>query len=204
MTKLAIADLKDFTNPQTLAINQTIEVSPAFGDLLPGSSLRRGSVGVVAGVLGSGATSLFFSLISTPSKKGSWIALVGLENLGFASAHSRGVDLSRLVSISCSTPDLPEVASIMLDGFDIVVMRMPVDATRARKLAEKARRQRSVLLVLSGMESARWPASCDFSITARRSVWQLEAMAPVSRRSLVFEVASERWGSAKTAEMDGI
>ena len=204
MAKLALADLKAFTNPQTLAINQTIEVSPVFGKLLPGASLKRGSVGVLRGTLGSGATSLFFSLISTPTKKGSWVALVGLGNLGFASAKSHGVDLSRLVSVACAIPDLPEVASIMLDGFDIVVMRASVDATRARKLAEKARRQKSILLVLSETGSSQWPGSCDFSINVLRSIWHSDTVAPLSRHSLVLKVESEKWGSARTSELTGI
>ena len=202
----ALTDLKAFTNPQTLAINQTIEVSSDFQEMLPGASLRRGTVGVLVGTPGSGATSLFFSLIATPSQRGNWIALVGLENLGFASARGHGVELSRLVSVSCIQTDSAEVASMMLDGFDIVAVRAPIDATKARKLATKARNQKAVLIVLSNSDfrSLGWPVGSDFSIRVLRSIWKTDGMAMAAQRSLDVEVDSSRWATRRTRLVAGI
>ncbi|KJF17801.1 hypothetical protein [Acidithrix ferrooxidans] len=206
MGRQDLAKFSAIVAPTTLAIDQRIEVLDKFRDILPNSSLRRGSVGVLGGELGSGITSLLFGLLARPSSMGNWIAIVGSPNLGFAAARDHGVDLKRLLNVKCTSSEAVEIAAIMLDGFDIVVLSSPLDATRARKLSERTRKTKSILIYLStlGKKGATWPGSCDFSLLAKGSSWQLDGSAPIATRTLKIEVSANKWSASKMQLVVGL
>ncbi|MDA8375138.1 MAG: hypothetical protein M0Z91_12985 [Actinomycetota bacterium] len=201
MGNLALADLRSITTPQALAVGQTMEVSSWLEPLFPGSYLRRGSVGLIGGMPGSGATTLLFSLLSLPTSKGSWAAVVGLEHLGYAAAAGLGVDLGRVVTVQCPAQEAADVASVMLDGFDLVVMGPLRDAVRARRLVEKARRERSVLIVFSRSGRPAWPERSDFSLFAGGSLWTSEPLDPLGSRSVMVEVGASKRAPGHTARL---
>ena len=201
MANLALADLRSITTPQALSAGQTMELSSWLEPLFPGSYLRRGSVGLIGGAPGNGATTLLFSLLSLPTSKGSWAAIVGLQHLGYAAATGLGVDLGRVVTVQCLPQETAEVASVMMDGFDLVVVGPVRDSLRARRLAEKARRERSVLIVFSRTGRPAWPERSDFSLFAGGSLWTPAPLDELGSRSMAVEVGASKRGPARTARL---
>lgn len=128
----------------------TLPVHPELARLLPGGGLPCGTVGTV-----EGAASLAVSLVATVTAAGARVALCGWPGFGFAAALEQGADPERIAVIEGPLPDPVAVASILLDGADVVLCGLggiAVPPTRSRALAARARSTGAVLLVSGG----RW------------------------------------------------
>jgi len=154
--------------PVVLAGEQVIAVDSAVRGLLPGEAMRRGSVVSVDGPPGSGATSLLFRLVAAASKDGSWVAMVGMPDVGMLAAAEAGVVLDRVAVIPEPGGHWPLVTAALLDAIDLVVVRPPtrVRPQDARKLATRTRERGGILLV-----AGAWPEGADVRLTAQRSRW---------------------------------
>jgi hypothetical protein len=138
-------------------------VAPA-GDLLPESEsqlplphwlaealpvpLPRGSVAVL-----SGARSLLLSMVAAVTAAGGNAAIVGQPDIGLLAAAEMGADLSRLAVIPDPGTDPVEVAAVLIDGMDLVVLGLGgrrVPPTRARSVVARARNKGCTLLVTDG------------------------------------------------------
>ncbi|WP_067673885.1 hypothetical protein [Nocardia miyunensis] len=132
---------------------ESLPVPSALGELLPEGGLVRGSV-----VEYWGASSLLAGLLAAVTGAGGHAAAVGLPRLGLLAAAEMGADLARLAVIPDPGPDPLEVASILLDGLDLVMLGMggrEVPPARARVLAARARGKGATLVVAGG----RWSGS---------------------------------------------
>src|SRR6201996_8828142 len=121
--------------PQLLA-----EVLPA---LLP-----RGTVAVL-----SGARSLPLSMVAAVTAAGGNAAIVGQPDIGLLAAVEMGADLSRLAVIPDPGSDPVEVAAVLMDGMDLVVLALggrSVPMTRARAVVARAHHKGCTLLVTDG------------------------------------------------------
>lgn len=110
--------------------------------------LPRGSVAVV-----SGARSLLVSMVAEATAAGGHAAVVGLPGFGLLAAAERGADLGRLAVVPEAGADPLEVAAVLLDGMDLVVLGLAgrsVPAGRARVIAARARQRGCTLLVTQG------------------------------------------------------
>jgi hypothetical protein len=127
-------------------------------DLLPDSesllpypqpnSLPRGTVAVV-----SGARSLPLSMVAAVTAEGGHAAIVGQPDVGLLAAVEMGADLSRIAVIPEPGTDPVEVAAVLMDGMDLVVLGLggrSVPATRARAVVARARQKGCTLLVTGG------------------------------------------------------
>ncbi len=203
-----LTKLQAVVEPASLLMDQRIDVLGHLKDLLPGGSLKRGSVGVVYGDFGSGATSMVFSLVSQAISEGSFVGLVGLHSWGFGAAADMGIDLRRLLVVECGSNKAIEVSSLLLDGFDIVVLALDrsIDYKSSRSLANRARVSKSILLYLySGISSlAHLPYGADFSIWTKASRWELLGSTPISNRSLVVQADSAKWPSVRSKSVVGL
>jgi hypothetical protein len=138
-------------------------VTPA-DDLLPDSEARlalprwlaeslpvplpRGTVAVL-----SGARSLLLSMVAAVSAAGGNVAIVGQPDIGLLAAVEMGADLSRLAVIPDPGTDPVEVAAVLIDGMDLVVLGLggrQVPQTRARAVVARARNKGCTLLVTDG------------------------------------------------------
>src|SRR6185312_17505673 len=94
---------------------------PYSDDLLPepaGQALvPRGTVAVL-----SGARSLVLSMVASVTAAGGNAAIVGQPDIGLLAAAEMGADLSRLAVISDPGTDPVEVAAVLVDGMDLVVL----------------------------------------------------------------------------------
>lgn len=110
--------------------------------------LPRGTVAVV-----SGARSLPLSLVAAVTADGGHAAIVGQRDVGLLAAVEMGADLSRIAVIPEPGADPVEVAAVLMDGMDLVVLGLggrTVPATRARAVVARARQKGCTLLVTDG------------------------------------------------------
>jgi hypothetical protein len=110
--------------------------------------LSRGSVAVL-----SGARSLLLSVVAAVTAAGGNVAIVGQPDIGLLAAVEMGADLSRLAVIPDPGTDPVEVAAVLIDGMDLVVLGLGgrrVPQTRARAVVARARNKGCTLLVTDG------------------------------------------------------
>ncbi|OCB58302.1 hypothetical protein A5722_08765 [Mycobacterium vulneris] len=125
--------------PETL-----VEVLP---EGLP-TTLPRGSVAVAAG-----ARSLSLGMVAAVTAAGGHAAIIGQPDVGLLAAVEMGADLSRLAVIPDPGADPVEVAAVLMDGMDLVVLGLggrSVPPSRARVMVARARQKGCTLLVTDG------------------------------------------------------
>ncbi|WP_235870498.1 hypothetical protein [Rhodococcus xishaensis] len=127
---------------------QVLPVPDPLAALLPSGGLVRGSVVSV-----SGATSLLLGLLATVTAAGGHAAVIGHPRLGVLAATEMGAHLRRLAFVPDPGPDPVEVAAVLLDGMDLVVLGLDgisVPPSRARAVVARARSKQSTLVVTGG------------------------------------------------------
>lgn len=155
-----------------------LAVPPVLEQLLPPSGLARGTVLAL-----EGAHSLLLSLIAQVSADGGHVAVIGQPQLCLMAAVEMGGDLSRMAVIPDPGPDPVEIAAVLLDGLDLVVVGLggiSVPPSRSRVVMARARNKGAVLVVTDGT----WPGAhvklqsrvCDYRyqpVTMRRGYGRL-------------------------------
>ena len=149
----------------TLADERLLPVVPALQPLLPGQGLRRGTTVAV-----SRSAALALALVAGASAAGSWVAAVGLPDLGIVAAAENGIALERLALVP--TPGArawTTVVAALLDAVDVVLVRPParLPAPQARRLAARARERGAVLVPLGA-----WSEPADLRLAVTSSAWQ--------------------------------
>ncbi|WP_278265005.1 hypothetical protein [Nocardia sp. AG03] len=127
---------------------EMLPVPAPLAELLPEGGLPKGSV-----VAYSGAHSLLTGLLAAVTGAGGHAAVVGLPRLGLLAAAEMGAQLSRLAVIPDPGPDPAEVAAVLLDGLDLVVLGLDgfaVPPARCRVLAARARNRGATLIAAGG------------------------------------------------------
>jgi hypothetical protein len=148
----------------TLAGERLLPVVPALQPLLPGRGLRRGSTVAVGR-----SAALALALVAGASAAGSWVAAVGLPDLGVVAAAEAGIALERLVLVPApGARAWPAVVAALLDSVDVVLVRSPagLPAGQARRLAARARERGAVLVPLGP-----WPEPADLRLVVTASAW---------------------------------
>ncbi len=116
-------------------------------ELLPGP-LPRGTVALL-----SGARSLELSMVAAVTTQGGHVAIIGQPDIGLLAAVEMGADLSRVAVIPEPGADPVEVAAVLLDGMDLVVLGLggrSVLAPRARAVVARARQRERNLRIEDG------------------------------------------------------
>ena len=124
-----------------------LPIPESLAELLP-TSLPRGTVAVL-----SGARSLPLSMVAAVTAEGGHAAIVGQPDVGLLAAVEMGADLSRIAVIPEPGSDPVEVAAVLMDGMDLVVLGLggrSVPASRARAVVARARQKGCTLLVTGG------------------------------------------------------
>lgn len=141
--------------PKTLLETQDPPIVPS-GDALPEPPvseplpqlLPRGTVAVL-----SGARSLMLRMVAAATAEGGHAAIIGQPDVGLLAAVELGADLSRVAVIPYPGSDPVEVAAVLLDGLDLVVLSLAgrsVPMSRARAVTARARQKGCTLLVTGG------------------------------------------------------
>jgi hypothetical protein len=129
-----------------------LPVPESLAELLP-AGLPRGVVAVL-----SGARSLPLSMAAAVTAGGGHVAIIGHPNAGLLAAVEMGADLSRLAVIPDAGTDPVEVAAVLMDGMDLVVLGLggrSVPPGRARAVTARAQHKGCTLLATDG----DWPGA---------------------------------------------
>jgi hypothetical protein len=148
----SLAGIASATRLAAWARDDMLPVASPLAELLGSAGLRRGGSIVVHGGPVPGATSLLLALLAAPTSSGAWCAVVGAPELGVVAAKELGVALDHLLLVPDPGPHLLPVVGALLDGCDVVCLRLPAAFAPAegRRLVARARERRSVLVVASG------------------------------------------------------
>lgn len=111
-----------------------------------------------------GSTSLVVALLAETTQIGSWAATAGLPDLGLAAAAELGVDLDQIALVSEPGVELVAVLSALVDGFDLVVLRL-VSARGdqpqlAQRQAGRLRTRGTVLITVEPGPAPRSSCAC--------------------------------------------
>ena len=145
--------------PAGAAHERRLPVEEALETLLPEGSIRRGTA---IAVCGHGSVTLAVALAAEASRRGSWVAAVGMADLGVSSLAERGVDLGRWALV-----DLPagargrggwggsltaDVLGAVVGGFDLVLLgpEIRVAGATARRLLARMREHGTSLICAIG------------------------------------------------------
>ncbi|MET7768589.1 hypothetical protein [Nocardia sp. NPDC005366] len=130
---------------------EALPVPSALAELLPDGGLVKGSV-----VAYAGARSLLAGLLAAVTEHGGHAAVVGMPRFGLLAAVEMGAELTRLAVVSDPGPDPVEIAAVLLEGLDLVVLGLgetSVAPSRSRVIAARARSRGATLVVTDG----HWP-----------------------------------------------
>ncbi|MBS9534105.1 hypothetical protein KIH27_10965 [Mycobacterium sp. M1] len=138
---------------ESAPVSETALPVPALlTEVLPGG-VSRGTVAVL-----SGARSLLLGMVAAVTADGGNAAIVGQPDIGLLAAVEMGADLSRVAVIPDPGNDPVEVAAVLMDGMDLVVLGLAgraVAPTRVRAVTARARQRGCTLLVADG----DWPGA---------------------------------------------
>lgn len=143
--------------------SKAVPTHPAFESVLPGGTLREGTVVQV-----EGSTTLLMALLATPSASGRWVAVVGLPDFGVEAAARFGIALDRLVLVPDPGGQWLTVVAALADVIPMVAVRPAgrVSPAEASRLSARLRQRGSTLLV-----AGEWPGS-DARLGLEESEWQ--------------------------------
>ena len=137
-----------------------------------GASLQRGITVAVGGpgtaTTPATAAALALALAAGPSAGGSWVAAVGMPDLGLLAAAEAGISLDRFVLVPRPGKQWADVVAALIDGFDMVLAGPPAHLKPgvARRLVARARERQAVLVGVGG-----WPEGTSMRIDAGVSEW---------------------------------
>jgi hypothetical protein len=165
-----LRELQDRLAPVTLAREQLLAVPDPLLPLFPFGGLQKGQS---IGFRGPGSWSIAMAMAGALLGNDTWMAIVGVEELGLLSAAEVGVRLDRLLLIETPpSAQLATVAAALVEVMGIVVLspHREVDSRDARRLTARAREQGSTLFLLDG--GRHWPQALDLTITTRPEWWE--------------------------------
>ncbi len=160
-------DLAAAVAPTTLARQRTLPVTDPFVPLLPDGALARGRAVSCRGIA---ATSLAVALAAEATTAGAWLAVVDVPWLGVEAAGELGVPLERLVRVEPAASEWADLVAAVLDGFELVVTRIPrrLNAATLRRVQARVQAREAVLIVVG----EPGPLSADITMEASSPVWE--------------------------------
>lgn len=150
VTELSIKEL--LVAQQLGAKHQVVErlaVADNIRDLLPDSGLVRGRIVRCSGDAG---LSLALSLCSLATQQGSWLGVVGVDNLGLVSAVEHGIALERTVLVHPpkTSREWSITVAAAIEGFDLLIVAVPerLSVSDARRVQTRLQSRRAVMIII--------------------------------------------------------
>ncbi len=163
-------DLAAAVAPTTLARQRTLPVADPLIPLLPDGALPRGRAVACGGIA---ATSLAVALAAEATVAGAWLAVVDVPWLGVEAVAELGVPLERLVRVdpgrSTDGGSWADLVAAVLDGFEVVITRVPkrVNAALLRRVQARVQAREAVLIVVGD----HGHLAADITMEASSPVW---------------------------------
>ncbi|CAM8647110.1 hypothetical protein MCEKE4_01344 [Acidimicrobiia bacterium] len=140
--------------------------------LVPDGGLIRGSTITIGGV---GATSLALQLSTAASQSGSWVVVVGLNDLAPAAVLEANLDAERIAFIDPGNSGRHvDVLAALIGAVDVIVLdaRLSLRPSDSRRLASRLRERGSILIVVSPGGAVNSSLSADLSLTVSDAQWE--------------------------------
>ncbi len=185
-----LVELGDRVKPVALARERTLPVAEAVAGRLPEGGLVRGHVVSCRGAAG---VTLAFAVVCEAMAAGAWLAVVDVADLGADAAAEGGVPLERIVRIDATRPATDgasdelgegsvsadvsrwiEVVGAAVDGFDLVMVRVPAalrgqrTPAAVRKLLTRVQQHGGVVITLGDAGAL----GGDVELSTQRSEWR--------------------------------
>ena len=175
-------------------------LTPLFGE----AGLVRGRTVACAG---DAALSTALALSAAATRAGSWLAVVGVPNLGIAAAIEAGVAVERIVLAQPPRASREWVATVaaLVEGFEVLIVATPasLSASDARRLQTRVMARQAVLIVvdlpaLSSVGEASMFAS-DVDVHATTVAWSgiERGAAHITQRTVQVRVDGRRCSSPR-------
>lgn len=201
-----LAELGERVRPVILARERTIPVAAPFDQLLPDEGLVRGRV---ISCRGLADTSLAFGLIREALVGGAWAAVVDVATFGADAASEFGIPLERIVRVESGSAEAERSAGVgsagvgsaaswidvmgaAVDGFDVVVTRVPAELRgdrrppAVRKLATRVQQKGAIVVVLGETGALR----SDLVFSTQRTEWGGVSSGAGHLRSRIIDVVA--------------
>lgn len=175
---------------------EVLAVPTGVARLLPRGGLARGTVASY-----SGPNSLLAGLLAAATRAGAHAVLIGLPRFGLLAAVEMGARLDRIAMVPDPGPDPVEVAAVLLDGMDLVVLGLggvSVAPSRSRALVARARSRGAALVVTDG----HW-SGVELTLAARVVGYEGLGRGCGRVRSLQLDVSAQHRGAQpRTVRVD--
>jgi hypothetical protein len=143
-------------------------------------------------------------MVAAVTAAGGHAAIVGQPDVGLLAAVEMGADLTRLALVPDPGADPVEVAAVLMDGLDLVVLGLggrSVAPTRARAVTARARQKGCTLLVTDGDwygASARLESRvCGYEVTGAGAGAPTPGCGRISRVRLATRAMGRASGHAR-------
>jgi hypothetical protein len=160
--------IAELATPVTLAREHTLPVMDPFTELMPRVGLRRGSTVIVEG---PGSTTLAVALAVQSSVSGSWVAAVGMPELGQSAASELGAALQRWAFVDHPGDRACEVVAALVGSVDLVLVGPHVRMGRAHTRRIAARMRERGTTVIQVCPDSRETLSADVHLRVDTSKW---------------------------------
>jgi len=133
----------------TPVVRAPLPVAPSFAPLFTDGGLVRGRT---VACTGDAALSTALALSASATRLGSWLAVIGVPQLGVGAAIEAGVAIERIVLAQPPHASREWVATVaaLVEGFDVLIVAPPasLSAHDARRLQTRVAARQSVLIVV--------------------------------------------------------
>lgn len=213
-----LSRLGERVKPVVLAHERTMAIIDVLRPIFPEGGLVRGRV---MSCQGAAATSIASALVRDALVAGAWLALVDVDTFGADAAAEFGIPLERVVRVDtgnteCNKREDQQPASgselgwidamgAAVDGFDIIMTRVPAGLSGGRRSA--AMRKLSTRIVQHGAVVVALgdtgELSCDVRLVTERTVWEGlgDGAGHLRRRQIDFVADGRRLPGRRTCQL---
>ena len=183
--------------PATQGETESLPVAEHLCALFDGRGLVRGRI-VWCG--GDAAMSLGLQVVARATQEGSWLAVIGLDDLGLQAAFEHGVALDRTVVVGPTRTPREWISAVgaAVEGFALVLLGVPrgVTAGDAQRLAMRIQARRAVAVCVDPSRTSKVASvfSPDVVVHTATTEWHgiEHGAGHVRSRDLEVEVSGRR------------
>jgi len=193
----------------TPVVRAPLPIAPSFAPLFADGGLVRGRT---VACTGDAALSTALALSASATRLGSWLAVIGVPQLGVGAAIEAGVAIERIVLAQPPRASREWVATVaaLVEGFDVLIVAPPaaLSAHDARRLQTRVAARQSVLMVvhLPSPLAACAPQvfGADLDVRADTVTWSgiEQGGSHITQRMVHVRVSGRRCASPREATID--
>ena len=196
----------------TPVVRAPLPIAPSFAPLFADGGLVRGRT---VACTGDAALSTALALSASATRLGSWLAVIGVPQLGVGAAIEAGVAIERIVLAQPPRASREWVATVaaLVEGFDVLIVAPPtsLSAHDARRLQTRVAARQSVLIVVHlplplapHTRLAPQVFGADLDVRADTVAWSgiEQGGSHITQRMVHVRVSGRRCASPREATID--